>query len=584
MSFLSGLNSFAGGMAQGIQAGQKMKLDREEADLRRRADKRQQDDADRKAIDWNDQQAIEAEAAKAYSQPRTSLPQLEGPGYDSQEMAARLATTPMTPSDTLSSTVAGLPTMAGAPPQKAPTPAASGQGAIPTGSAPTPPPQAPQLTQVQDPMTGRWHNVDSSAVRPATDTERAQAVAQVYFQHGKAADGIKLLHEYFTGKAAEIATNREDTYDALMRGVANPEAFAAAMNDRVLKPNNMNYTVEAVRVPGPDGTSFPALRINREGSSLPPQYLDAQGQPTSKPDPAAWRTLPSVILSEVKGDGGVGMLTSLASIDSMMTNKAIALSREVRERQAFPLEQAQRRASLTQTRVGTAATVQGMGIARNQDARAQGEYIDTVSPEARGAVTITANNNPGALKWSPWQAAFGGRPDPNSEFTVFPNAKAGIAAQEQLLTKNYAGKTINQIVDTYAPATENTPEERANYKRRLSSQLGIPVTGVVPPDRVSELAAAMRGVETGVRSGGIPPREARTAAREDVKNSRERLEKIRDTAITLVSQQMDPTDPSFEGSVRGTMLRLLGNEPAGVQQAFKQQYAGGYVPFKRQGR
>jgi hypothetical protein len=71
----------------------------------------------------------------------------------------------------------------------------------------------------------------------------------------------------------------------------------------------------------------------------------------------------------------------------------------------------------------------------------------------------------------------------------------GMMAQQVLLEKNYAGMTVDQIVDRYAPPNENSPESRANYKSYVAQRLGIGV-GDVPTD-MAALAAAMRAFETG---------------------------------------------------------------------------------------
>lgn len=113
----------------------------------------------------------------------------------------------------------------------------------------------------------------------------------------------------------------------------------------------------------------------------------------------------------------------------------------------------------------------------------------------RAGLTINRNNNPGAL-----------RIPGSSQFQRFGSAAEGIRAQESLLRRRYLGRglrTVADIVETYAPRIsrggDNTDEQVNNYIRHVSTRLGVRPGQVIDPERVSELARAMREFETGKR-------------------------------------------------------------------------------------
>lgn len=108
------------------------------------------------------------------------------------------------------------------------------------------------------------------------------------------------------------------------------------------------------------------------------------------------------------------------------------------------------------------------------------------------------NNNPGNMRISPWvkkQPGYVG--DDGEGYAVFETTQQGIDAQHRLLTNNYAGRTVNQIVEKYAPPNENTPAQRRNYKAHIAKTLGIGINDVVRPEQVEALGAAMRAFENG---------------------------------------------------------------------------------------
>lgn len=81
----------------------------------------------------------------------------------------------------------------------------------------------------------------------------------------------------------------------------------------------------------------------------------------------------------------------------------------------------------------------------------------------------TRNNNPGNLRYSPYQS--GSEKTVNGTFATFSSPDVGWSAlQDYIDTKAKSGVTLRDFIYTYAPPTENNT---ANYLQYLSGQLGI---------------------------------------------------------------------------------------------------------------
>ena len=129
-----------------------------------------------------------------------------------------------------------------------------------------------------------------------------------------------------------------------------------------------------------------------------------------------------------------------------------------------------------------------------------------------GAATPVATalqTNPGAIKDSPYARSQPGYAGSSGGFATFDTPQAGIAAQENLLSKDYVGKginTIDKIISRYSPpGRENAPAAVANYKNYVAQRAGIDVNAPITAAQVPAVAAAMREFETGVRPGGKTP-------------------------------------------------------------------------------
>lgn len=73
----------------------------------------------------------------------------------------------------------------------------------------------------------------------------------------------------------------------------------------------------------------------------------------------------------------------------------------------------------------------------------------------------TRNNNPGDIEYGVFAMSHGAtgieatRPGMTPRFAVFPDATVGFNAMRALLLKHYAGLTVEQAINKYAPPVEN---------------------------------------------------------------------------------------------------------------------------------
>lgn len=115
--------------------------------------------------------------------------------------------------------------------------------------------------------------------------------------------------------------------------------------------------------------------------------------------------------------------------------------------------------------------------------------------EALAATPAAAFNNPGNLR-VPGSAAF----------QSFPNAQAGIQAQEAQLGRyfNRGLNSVSSIVETYSPrysrGGDNTDAQVNNYIGYVARRLGVNPNAPLPPSAIPMLGEAMREFETGRRA------------------------------------------------------------------------------------
>ena len=84
-------------------------------------------------------------------------------------------------------------------------------------------------------------------------------------------------------------------------------------------------------------------------------------------------------------------------------------------------------------------------------------------------------NNPGDLKWAPWEAKFGGQPTQGSSFTTFATEQDGINALQALLS-SYGSLTIDGMISAYAPPQSNPT---AAYQSDVTSWTGLSGSTVI---------------------------------------------------------------------------------------------------------
>ena len=66
----------------------------------------------------------------------------------------------------------------------------------------------------------------------------------------------------------------------------------------------------------------------------------------------------------------------------------------------------------------------------------------------------TNNNNPGDLEYGPFAKAHGAT-GTDGRFAIFPTVDSGYAAMRALLQEKYAGLTLEEALNIYAPPVEN---------------------------------------------------------------------------------------------------------------------------------
>ena len=89
-----------------------------------------------------------------------------------------------------------------------------------------------------------------------------------------------------------------------------------------------------------------------------------------------------------------------------------------------------------------------------------------MGPHARRAI---ANNNPGNLRWAPWEAEYGGERGGAGTFTRFPSVEQGISALAGRISMSDAARRGDwaAYVRVYAPNSDGNDE--AGYVRMLTS-------------------------------------------------------------------------------------------------------------------
>ena len=104
-------------------------------------------------------------------------------------------------------------------------------------------------------------------------------------------------------------------------------------------------------------------------------------------------------------------------------------------------------------------------------------------------------NNPGDLKWAPWEGNFGGSQTPGSSFATFATEQDGINAMQQLLSSTYGSDTINAMISAYAPPQSNPTASYQDDVAAWSGLSGATVISTLDSAQMESLLYAMARFE-----------------------------------------------------------------------------------------
>lgn len=109
------------------------------------------------------------------------------------------------------------------------------------------------------------------------------------------------------------------------------------------------------------------------------------------------------------------------------------------------------------------------------------------------------NNNPGNLENGNFTRSQPGYIGSDGRFAKFKTPQDGENAQVNLLRKNYAGMSVAQIIQKYAPLGDNSEASVRNYIGYVASRAGVNPDAKLGDGHYQQVAAAMRAFETGKR-------------------------------------------------------------------------------------
>lgn len=305
--FIGALGSFAGGVGQGLEQAQKMRLQREqhEAAMEERdwtREQRQLAEDRRKALAGignvgdvvgvrNPEAALftgSAEAAQEFMRasqggtPARAMPA-------NADIPANLEMFP----EMMEARQAGLPA---AQPAQAPAPRAEG---MPTGQ--TPPPVAaptPELTSFVDPMTGRTVVAQADQVRRMTQNDVYAREEAVLRQFGDVEGARALARDAAQMRAANRVENQARAQDILRDSLLSGGDPLSSLGSALQALNadddiTLGADFSVIATEGPDGKTLYTIGASPSGSGMPPKAVGAIG---SYDNPATlYRAVESVI-------------------------------------------------------------------------------------------------------------------------------------------------------------------------------------------------------------------------------------------------------------------------------------------------
>ena len=459
---LGGLNSFAGGLAQG--------WDRQT----------QRDMENRRVQIMEAEEARNADKDKRETELLNELRQAGGDQYvftgSSFEGMSPYTPPPaagaVTP-DQAASTAIGIPSGAPVPVQRAPAPAAP--AALPPVAAATPPARAPQaalppqaasapqeqtaLRVVRDPITGAQYQVDASMTRPRNPLEVARDQYAIYARHGRADEGAAAIARAAQAQVAMANIDKQQMSDELSRAALNPGAFASTAQN-LFNKLGVGVDVRAVQVPTGGGKSVPVLQYNMRGTNAPPFYIDRNGQMSQEPDPGAYNANTQMIQGMVRGDTAAA-LTDIVGTQAKIQTVAAMRQEADQSRQLFPY--------------------------RLQGAALQPELIRSNIEQSRASANAANANAAATRQQAEYNYGAGAGKGPLGSPRDQRAAQAARSSVEKLISQanRYAG----------AQAEPGTPEYKAAFGRQLAETLSQ------QPAEVQQMYATMMGA----RPARLPP-------------------------------------------------------------------------------
>lgn len=143
-------------------------------------------------------------------------------------------------------------------------------------------------------------------------------------------------------------------------------------------------------------------------------------------------------------------------------------------------------------------------VSASESAGGGRRYVsDDGSVEVReGGDRTWRNNNPGNLVYGSFARDHGAIGKDSAGFAIFPDSSVGETAMVDLIGGTYASSTLDALMASYAPPSENNT---AAYQKFLSDAVGVPGSTVVKtltPAQFSKLIAAIKKYE-GTKTGTV---------------------------------------------------------------------------------
>jgi hypothetical protein len=124
---------------------------------------------------------------------------------------------------------------------------------------------------------------------------------------------------------------------------------------------------------------------------------------------------------------------------------------------------------------------------------------------AGGTTGVGASlNNPGGLKWAPWEVSYGAIPG-SGGFAQFPSLEQGEGAMSALIDKIVqSGASLSSLLGQWAPASDNNPTTDARVTQ-LAQLTGLdpakPILGQATPGALSPGQIALGVYSAGQQLG-----------------------------------------------------------------------------------